>query len=194
MSTIAVYGRQKQVNVNSPTAPTTNYAKSKLKADNTLITMRDKCFTVSIIRPPMVYGGGDASGNMRRLIELCRRRVPLPFKDINNSREFIHVNNLTQYLDYIVHNRTNGVLLVSDQYPISTENLIRKIFETLEKKPRLFRIPCLLLRAIRLVLPELFNKLYESLTIETNLPIEACKDSYSIDHGLNEMLSRTEFK
>ena len=68
MSTIAVYSQTNYIDNNTKEKPINAYGKSKLLADNELLKLEDDKFRVVIIHPAMVYGGGNAPGNMMRLI------------------------------------------------------------------------------------------------------------------------------
>ena len=92
MSTIAVYGARESIDINTPEEPDTPYGRSKLAADNDLLSMQNDAFGILVIRPSMVYGGGKAPGNMMRLINLARRGLPLPFGGTANSRQFLNVH------------------------------------------------------------------------------------------------------
>lgn len=188
MSTIAVYGNASEISINTPYNPQNPYGNSKLKADEALLTMQDKNFKVAIVRPPMVYGGGRAPGNLMRLIKLADKGMPLPFKAIDNKRDFIHVNNLIQYLAIIAEKQLAGIHLISDHELVSTEYLLKVIAANLEKKVPLFKIPSLGLKLLKKVKPNEFDKLFGTLRIETNFPYEDLINRYSVEDGIREMV------
>jgi len=187
LSTVAVYGNVSNININTPYKPIDPYSWSKLKADEELLAMQSNLFKVAIIRPPMVYGGGNAPGNMLRLIKLIDKGIPLPFKGINNTRDFINVHNLIQYLSIITEKQLYGIYLISDKKPISLENLINIISGFLGKKVILFKLPDCLLHCIKLIRPNEFNKLFENLSVKTNFPYENFINHFSIENGICEM-------
>ncbi|MFR2721855.1 MAG: NAD-dependent epimerase/dehydratase family protein [Thomasclavelia ramosa] len=60
MSSMSVYGLEhgnELINKETKTQPTTNYGKAKLQAEQGIMELADNSFVVSILRPPMVYGG-----------------------------------------------------------------------------------------------------------------------------------------
>jgi len=62
-SSMAVYGQEKRlvptvIDENSPLLPVTMYGSSKLIAEQELVSLNEKCFNVSFVRPPSVYGKG----------------------------------------------------------------------------------------------------------------------------------------
>lgn len=188
ISTIAVYGNQNPININSIENPKNHYSNSKWNADIELLALQDERFKISIIRPPMVYGGGKAPGNMIRLIKLVDCRIPLPFKNIDNKRDFIHVNNLVQYLSIIAQKQLHGVFIVSDKEPVSTEYLVKAISKSLGKKDSLISIPSFILKALKWIRPNEYYKLFGTLRLENNFPYEDLIQRYTVDNGIEEMV------
>lgn len=188
ISTIAVYGDAEQININSKENPQTIYAKSKLIADKEILKLNSTSFKVAIIRPPMVYGGGNAPGNMMRLIVLASKGIPLPFKGFENKRNFINVNNLIQYIAIIVEKEQDGIFLISDNVTVSTEYIIQIISKHLQKKVNLFKIPQSALDLLKFIRPNEYNKLYRTLEISTNFPFENSIQNHSVDEGILEMV------
>lgn len=188
ISTIAVYGNASSISFDTPINPQNPYAWSKLKADKVLLSMQDESFKVAIIRPPMVYGGGNSPGNMMRLIGLADKSIPLPFRDIDNKRDFINVNNLIQYLAIIAEKQLNGVFLITDQEPVSTEYLLLTISKYLGKKVCLVKLPRWILQTIKAIRPGEFDKLYGTLRIDSNFPYEDLINRFSVEDGIREMV------
>jgi UDP-glucose 4-epimerase len=188
MSTIAVYGNTPVISIETPYNPINAYGSSKLNADLELLKMQDAKFIVSIIRPPMVYGGGNAPGNMKRLIKLVDKGIPLPFKGIKNHRDFIHIKNLIQYIAYISENRLKGILLLCDNEPVSTEFLLSTISKYGEKSIYLFSIPKILLKILQKIRPKEYDKLFGILEVHSNLLDYTLPVKYSVEHGLAEMV------
>lgn len=188
MSTIAVYGNTNTISIRVSNNPINSYGISKLKADEILLKLQDESFKVAIVRPPMVYGGGKAPGNMLRLINLANKSIPLPFKGIDNKRDFIHVANLVQYLNIIANKKLDGIFLVTDHEPVSTEYLLRTIAKYLNKKVPLIAIPKFILSIIQKIRPNEYDKLFGSLHIETNFPFENLIQRNSVEQGIAEMV------
>jgi UDP-glucose 4-epimerase len=188
MSSIAVYGNVTTISPDTLTNPQTLYGKSKLKADEGLFRMQDEHFKIASIRAPMVYGGGAAPGNMMRLITLVDKGIPMPFKGINNSRDFINVNNLIQYIKIFSEKGLNGIHLISDNEPVSTEAIITIIAGHLNKKTRLIKLPRFFLNALKILFREEYYKTFGTLNIKTNSDIFGLIKRYPVDHGIKEMI------
>jgi len=188
MSTIAVYGNTSVISINTTCNPLNPYSRSKLMADEALLEMEDENFKVAIVRPPMVYGGGRAPGNMMRLIILANKGFPLPFKGINNKRDFINVNNLVQYLAIIAEKKLEGVHLITDNEPVSSEYLLKTISKYLGKSVPQFCIPLIGQKLLQKIRPNEYEKLFGSLNIQTNFPFEANIKRFPIEEGIAEMV------
>ncbi len=189
ISTIAVYGDDKKfIDENSTFKPVTPYGESKLEAEKQLLALHDENFTVSIIRPPMVYGK-DAPGNINSLINLIKKVPILPFANIDNRRSFIYIGNLIHFIDNIIEKRGAGIFLVSDDRAVSTTELIKHISKELDKKIYLVNIP-FFERLLRVLNPSLHKKLYDSLEVNNSSTKETLKyeNTYSIEDGIKAMI------
>jgi len=188
MSTIAVYGDAGYISLKTPYNPQTPYGISKLKADKELIKMQDKHFKVAIVRPPLVYGGKKTPGNMMRLIKLADKKLPLPFKGVNNKRDFINIKNLIQYLAIIAEKKLDGIHLLTDNCPVSMEYLLQIISKFLNKKIRLIKLPEFLLKMLKSICPFEYNKLFESLEISSTFTKNELISYQNIEDGIQEMV------
>jgi len=146
ISTIKVNGERsaagRAFTSNDPAAPTTEYAVSKLEAEQALIALsKTPGMEIVIIRPPLVYGRG-AEGSFRALKRLVRSGIPLPLASIDNRRSMIYVENLT---DLIVtaasHPAAAGqIFLAGDGEAVSTPELMRRLATAMGCSARL--LPC----------------------------------------------------
>jgi len=191
MSTVAVYGPVERISRPTPTAPDNLYGESKLRADRALMEMEQNSFRVSIVRPSMVYGGRAAPGNMMKLIKLCDSPLPMPFRGIQNGRQFAYIGLLTEALNSMVSRGAGGVFLVADREPVSTPRLIRIIRSALGRPEKQFRVP----GPARLVLekcrPSLYRKLFGSLIIDvedTYRELGLAGSEHHMEKGIEEMV------
>ncbi|MBD3178834.1 MAG: NAD-dependent epimerase/dehydratase family protein [Candidatus Latescibacteria bacterium] len=168
MSTIAVYGGADRISPSTPAVPESPYGSSKLKADLELLKMRRDDFRIALLRPSMVYGGGASPGNMMRLIGLCDRPVPLPFRGVDNWRQFAYAGLVADALDRIIEKRVDGIFLLADRRPVSTEELVGIIRSKLGKSQMQFRLPALARRFIQRARPSLYRRLFGSLLIDSD--------------------------
>lgn len=191
MSTVAVYGGAEDISLSTPCAPESPYGRSKLKADEALLGNQSGVFTVSVVRPSMVYGGGAAPGNMMKLIRLCDLPVPLPLRRTGNSRQFAYCGLVADALEKIVSKRAGGVFLVADREPVSTEKLAEIIRAALGRPGMLFGLPAPLRRLLEKLKPSLCQKLFGSLRIdidETFRKLDLESSPSDMEKGIAEMV------
>lgn len=192
MSTIAVYGSVASINEKSIEQPNNLYGASKLAADNALLALQDESFEISIIRPPMVYGGGKAPGNLLKLIQFAQKGIPLPFKGVNNARDFIHVQNLVHALNSVIENKLYGVIIPTDKNPVSTETIINLIKKYSTKRVSQLAIPLYVHSVIKSLIPSVYYKVFGDLIVECNLPSEKYKPKFTLEDGIKEMIVESE--
>tara|TARA_Y200000002_G_C22608995_1_gene632935 strand:- start:184 stop:1143 length:960 start_codon:yes stop_codon:yes gene_type:complete len=131
-------------------APTEAYALSKLEAERKLINISSKTgLEIVIIRLPLVYGP-QVKGNFLRLMDLISTGIPLPFGKINNSRSFVNIDNLIDLiLLCISHPLAAGQkFLISDGEDISTNELIIRLAQNLNRSQINFYLPKNILRLV----------------------------------------------
>lgn len=149
VSTLGVHGgwSADPINEGSPLQGTSPYARSKIEAERELAQAYEhdpEAFC--IVRPPMVYGVA-CPGNFPRLINLVRRGLPLPFASIKNSRSFIQVENLADFLATAAARSTpGGTYVIGDGSDFTVPELIRAIAHAYDQPSLLFPFPSALLR------------------------------------------------
>ncbi|EJL49727.1 nucleoside-diphosphate-sugar epimerase [Rhizobium sp. CF122] len=130
--------------------PTTEYAASKLEAEQALIALsKTSGMEIVIIRPPLVYGRG-AVGSFRALTKLLRSGIPLPVASIDNRRSMVHVENLTDLIITAAFHRAAAgqILLASDDEAISTPELLRRLAAAMDCSARLVPFPPVILHLL----------------------------------------------
>lgn len=174
---------------NSPFGPTTAYGKSKLKAEELLRQM--KSLDVVIIRPPLVYGP-NAAGNIRLLVKAIQKGIPFPFGGVHNKRSMIYIDNLLDAIsEAALHPKAKGqTYFVSDDQPLSIQDLIKGLGEGLGKKTILFPFPQFLLwLPLKLIgRQEMLDKITGSLELDTTHIRETLgwKPPVSVKQGLSK--------
>lgn len=190
LSTIAVYGEiDGVIKENTACNPTTFYGRSKLEAEKLLHELNDDTFTVSVIRPTMVYGK-NAPGNIDSLVKLVKKMPFLPFGKIKNERSFVYIGNLCYLIDTLMQQRQSGVFLASDDNPISTSRLIEQISNALGKKVCLMKIP-LFGKVLKMIKPLLHKKLYGNLKVDNSdtKKVLGVQNIYTVEDGIEFMIS-----
>lgn len=150
LSTIKVNGEATQgapFRATDEPQPKDAYALSKWDAEQLLKSGAGPSMSISIIRPPLIYGPG-VKGNMRTLVRAVRKGVPLPLANIQNQRHMLSVDNLLSLIGRLIKVQPAGfnIFLVADREAISISELIREIARQMERSPRLFSLPLSVLR------------------------------------------------
>ena len=204
LSSIAVFGDTEHVltsrlnddaldlyrgRISHPKNAITPYGVSKLIADEALLKLCGSGFDVCSVRPPMVYGGGPAPGNMARLIKLVQLNWPLPFST-NAQRHFLHVGNLSNCLDLLLSESVSGLFYPTDSRGYSTGELVNIIGAQMGRRIRLFALPDFCLKFLSRRLPALYRKLWGGLYIEPQKDLLdlGYQATYTMEEGISEML------
>jgi nucleoside-diphosphate-sugar epimerase len=136
LSTIGIYGintnLRKGFSENDLDRPNDPYAASKLKAEKILRNIeKNSKMEVVVIRAPMVYGRG-AKGTFSQLVKWVKSGLPIPFLGIDNSRSFIALDNLIDFISLCADFKrspkaANELFVISDNETVSITELINKI-------------------------------------------------------------------
>jgi nucleoside-diphosphate-sugar epimerase len=170
------------------------YSVSKWEAEQELWKIAQRTgLEVVIIRSPLVYGSG-AKGKFKTLIKLLNLRIPLPFSLIKNKRSFIGIDNLIDIIIRCIdHPEASGkTFLVSDGEDLSTPNLIRTINSLMDRTPRLFPFPILILKLIGFLIGKSqdLKKVIDSLEIDIDYTKKTLNWSppISVKEGIRRMM------
>ena len=196
LSTLKVYGENKTMsglrNENSKCFPEDFYGKSKYEAEAGLCKLSDDKFTVSIIRPSLVYGQG-VKANMKSIVNLVRFCPLLPFGNTKNKRDFVYIENLVSLIDRIIEENIPGVFIAKDAKAISTTELVQLLSDALHKKVILFDLPKIVIRIGSFLMPGVFGRLYGSFEFDNTETKKKLNFSppYSTAEGIEKWINNT---
>lgn len=133
-STMSVYGMDTgTITKDTVPAPNTRYGRSKLMAERRIAALSDERFTVTILRPPVVFGPG-AKGNPARLERLAKR---LPFcPDFENRRSMVSIETLCGAVKALIDAPRAGVFFPQEPEPIATCDLIERAMREQGRTPK----------------------------------------------------------
>lgn len=123
--------------------PQDAYGTSKWEAEQVLRQIAQETgLEVVIVRPPLVYGPG-VKANFASLMHAVSKRWPLPLAAIHNSRSFVGLDNLVDFIHCCATHpkAANQTFLVSDGTDVSTAQLIRELAIVLNVRPNLWAVP-----------------------------------------------------
>jgi nucleoside-diphosphate-sugar epimerase len=193
LSTVKVYGEfihgSGPWNEISECRPDDSYGISKYEAEKALRQLEEHDFTVSVVRTPLVYGEG-VRANMLSIMKFIRSSYILPFKNINNRRNFTSAENLVSFIDRIIEKKASGIFIAMDEDAISTSELVKMIAENMGKKILLFGFPDFLIKIGTSILPGIFDRLYGSFEMDNSETLRTLdfKPPVTISEGIRKMV------
>lgn len=122
--------------------PFTHYGKSKLLAEEYIISQQiPEWKRVYILRPCMIHGPGN-KGNLNLLYNLVSKGLPWPLGRYENARSYLSIENLCFIIKELIENENipSGVYNVADDVPLSTNAIIKLIAETKGKEARILKL------------------------------------------------------
>jgi nucleoside-diphosphate-sugar epimerase len=163
--------------------PITHYGKSKLLAEQYILSKSiPDGKRVYILRPCMIHGSGN-KGNLNLLYSLVSKGLPWPLGLFENSRSYLSIDNLCFIIKELIDREDipSGVYNVADDHPISTNEVIKMIAESKGKKARILNLSKNLIKMIARIgdyfkLPlnsERLQKLTESYVVSNAKIIKA---------------------
>ena len=121
--------------------PVTYYGKSKLLAEQYILSKEiPKGKRVYILRPCMIHGPGN-QGNLNLLYNLVSTGFPWPLGDFENKRSFCSIEHLCFIIKELIERDDipSGIYNVSDDVPLSTNEVVRLIAESNGQRIRIFK-------------------------------------------------------
>jgi len=132
--------------------PITHYGKSKLLAEQYILSKQiPSGKRVYILRPCMIHGPGN-KGNLNLLFKIVSKGLPWPLGAFENKRSFCSIDNLCFIINELIENENipTGIYNIADDIPLSTNKLIRLISISQGKKPLIWNIPKFIIKTISL--------------------------------------------
>ncbi|HSD07333.1 NAD-dependent epimerase/dehydratase family protein [Flavobacterium sp.] len=176
--------------------PKTHYGIAKHQAEKYILSKELPVGKrIYILRPCMIHGMGN-KGNLNLLYQLVKKRFPWPLGAFENKRSFLSIENLCFVIKELLENTTvpSGVYQVSDDKAISTNELIRLLSTTLERKSIILSISISWIKGMAKIgdylnLPlnsERLQKLTESYVVDNDKIVKAIGKSLpiSVEEGL----------
>lgn len=168
-----------------PPNPITHYGKSKLLAEEYILSKSiPKGKRVFILRPCMIHGPGN-KGNLNLLFKIVSKGYPWPLGTFENKRSFCSIDNICFIINELINNDAipSGVYNVADDEPLSINDLIMLISKSQSKKYKIWKVPVSFIKFFSKLgdmfkLPlnsERLNKLTETYVV-SNAKIKAAID------------------
>jgi nucleoside-diphosphate-sugar epimerase len=127
-------------------APVGPYGESKIRAEEyiraTMQEPRAKDKKIYILRPCMIHGPGN-KGNLNLLYNVVSKGIPWPLGAFDNRRSFCSIDNIAFVVEQLIvrDDIPSSIYQVCDDEPLSTNELIRLISESVGKKSHIWKLP-----------------------------------------------------
>ena len=121
--------------------PITVYGKSKLMAEDYILSNLSSSKKVYILRPCMIHGP-ENKGNLNLLFRLVIKGFPWPLGAFKNQRSFCSIENLCFVIRELLAQESvpSGVYNVADDEALSTNELIQLIATSQKKQARILHV------------------------------------------------------
>ncbi len=120
----APYGKMKRITAETEPKPSNFYGDSKWQADKGVRTFAGDEFTVTVLRPPMIYGKG-SKGNYPTLAKMAKK-LPV-FPNVENERSMLYIENLCEFLCQVMIRGEGGVFWPQNAEYTKTSEMVRMI-------------------------------------------------------------------
>ena len=120
----APYGKTKRITRDTEPNPANFYGDSKWQADKGVRELSDEVFTVTVLRPPMIYGKG-SKGNYPTLAKMAKK-LPI-FPNVENERSMLYIENLCEFLCQVMIRGEGGVFWPQNPEYTKTSEMVKII-------------------------------------------------------------------
>jgi nucleoside-diphosphate-sugar epimerase len=124
-------------------APLTHYGKSKLLAEQYILSKEiPEGKRIYILRPCMIHGPGN-KGNLNLLYQLVSKGIPWPLGAFENKRSFCTIDNLMFIIKELIDREDipSGVYNIADDEALSTNEVISVLAESQNRTPKIWKVP-----------------------------------------------------
>ncbi len=166
--------------------PITHYGKSKLLAEQYILSKQNPDGKrIYILRPCMIHGPGN-KGNLNLLYKLVSKGIPWPLGSFDNKRSFCSIDNLMFIIKELINREDipSGVYNVADDEALSTNEVISLLALSQNRKPKIWILP----KGLINVLAKLGNLIRLPLTTER---LQKLTESYIVsNHKLKSAICK----
>lgn len=127
----APYGKTKRITKDTEPVPANFYGDSKWQADQGVRKLADDSFTVTVLRPPMIYGK-DSKGNYPTLAKMAKKLIIFP--NVQNERSMLYIENLCEFLCQVMIKGKGGIFWPQNAEYTKTSDMVKLIAEVSNHK------------------------------------------------------------
>ncbi len=185
----APYGKTRRITADTEPQPANFYGDSKWQADKGVRELSDESFTVTVLRPPMIYGKG-SKGNYPTLANMAKK-LPV-FPKIQNERSMLYIENLCEFLCQVMMRGEGGIFWPQNAEYTNTSDMVKMIGDTINHKIHVSKGWNWVVGLARIIPGKprgLANKAFGNMSYDQNM--SKCDFDYHIV-DLKESIRRTE--
>ncbi len=185
----APYGKLKRITKDTEPNPANFYGDSKWQADKGVRDLVGENYTVTVLRPPMIYGKG-SKGNYPLLAKMAKK-LPV-FPDIQNERSMLYIDNLCEFLCQVILRKEGGIFWPQNADYTKTTDMVKMIANTVGHKlivTKVLNWGVALIAHMPGKISDLANKAFGSLSYDKKMSIY---DFEYNKYDLNASIARTE--
>lgn len=187
-SSLSIFGRAHRIGGATPIAPVSEYGRSKQEAEERLAALRKEGLELTVVRLPVLYGGG-IEGKLSRLARLMLKVRWLPVPPDLPKRSVLHVDNAAAVILNLVESRRTGTFFARDALLFDLRAMAAAIQSESGKRVSLIRFPGWTFRVLRMVAPGVHASLYEpSVVDEEAFSYPVAQLPVSLEDGLQALV------
>ena len=104
--------------------------------------------SVYILRPAMIHGPGN-KGNLNLMFKIVQKGIPWPLGAFENQRSLLSIDNLAFIMRQLIEcDIPSGTYNLADDETVSTNDLVRLMVRSMNKKAKILHFPHKLINAM----------------------------------------------
>ena len=172
LSSAMVWGSSyDSVHMGTVEKPDTAYGHAKLEAEHALLATSSPDWIVSIIRPPLLYGAG-VKGNLAKLLRAVHRWPICPLGVATNRRSLANVENLSEFIVYLIQRGLSGQYAFQDEDPVSTFEVLKRMATHMPYHGRIVPTPRWMQNIVHSIAPRAARRMFGSFVVEDSSVVQ----------------------
>jgi UDP-glucose 4-epimerase len=160
ISSFAVYGLIPFISGDSHANPVTDYGRSKLAGDVSLLKVREPKFQVKIVRVPIIVNPAK-DGKLSRLLSIWRRTGFLPIPRQPVRRAMISIVTTAAVLTDMIGRQDDGIFHAAESEHFEYRRVAAVLNASESRNLKTFSIPDWMLNSLSTLYPRLTRSLYK---------------------------------
>lgn len=194
ISSIKVYGHQENIDQRTIEAPASDYGRSKLIGDQSILELGGPDFQVAIVRPPVLYGNGTGANFARIARFMMRARFFVTMGEAV-QRSALHVPNLVSAIKKIIEEGKGGKFLVADQETLTLRTIAAIVSGASKGRVRILKIPGIFGFPAKVFAKETYFSLFGRQVVQTTSSLGSFSNSRGPeDSSFSEFIRETLLK